>query len=159
LHDLCENYLPEDPVRPAGVKDEQWEKLTKTYASIAKWWKEKTPEVLIKEQPMVSEVHQFGGTLDGLALIDGEPWLYDFKTGSQVGPKEVCQMSAYRELLKETANVCPVGAILIHAPSKEPGFMRPVTLTADDLDTGWAIFQAALSVYRALPVLKAVCAE
>ena len=172
LHELCETRLPNalDPEkdRPAALtSEEQWEKLKLSYAAIRTWWLQHEPRLLLAEEPLVSELYQFGGTPDGLVsfprdipaygVVAGEPWLFDYKTGSQVGGKEVAQMSAYRQLLLETKGVAVHGAILIHAPTKEPGYMRPVVIPSSALDTGWQLFAAALTVYRGAPVLAAVC--
>jgi hypothetical protein len=156
LHEMCEKHLPNDPVRPEGVPDEQWEKLRSSYVSLAGWWKREAPKTVLAEEPLVSEKYQYGGTLDGLMEWNGGLWLYDFKTGSQVGAKEVCQMAMYRQLLDECKGLRPCGAVLLHAPTKEPGYMHPVVIQESDLDLAWEVCLHLLAIYRMLPALKAV---
>lgn len=162
LHELCEHFLPGEPVRPLTTEkgkpigDEQWTKLLASYKAIAAWWSKEKPEVVMAEKPLVSERYQYGGTLDGLMRWRGALWLYDFKSGSQVGAKEVVQMAAYRQLLDECEGQRPIGAVLIHAPTKDPGYMRTVVCEERDLDAGWLVFERALDIYRALPALKEV---
>jgi hypothetical protein len=161
LHELCETKLPNALIeadKPTAATPEAWEKLKASYSAIEEWWLNKTPKMLIAEEPLVSEQFQFGGTMDACVELDmgngREPWLLDYKTGSMVGAKECAQMASYRQLLSECKGVRPVGAILIHAPTKEPGYMRPVKLDAATLDAGWAIFQAALTVGKAIKIIE-----
>lgn len=160
LHELCETKLPGELVdadRPEAATDEAWRKLQLSYAAIRAWWLAAKPTILIAEEPLVSERFQFGGTLDALVDLGGEPWLLDYKTGSQVGAKEASQMAAYRQLLDEVKGIRPVGAVLIHAPTKEPGYVRPVKLDTAALDLGWRIFEAAMVVQAAGPQLASIC--
>jgi hypothetical protein len=90
-------------------------------------------------------------------VIGGEPWLLDYKTGRMIGAKEVAQMSSYRKLLSENKRYDVKGAILIHAPTTDPGYMRPVILDSLTLDRGWLVFEAALEVGKQLPALAEAC--
>jgi hypothetical protein len=56
-----------------------------------------TPKLL--EKPLVSDVHRYGGTIDMLALLDGEPVLIDLKTSSGIYDEHVFQLGAYWKLL------------------------------------------------------------
>src|SRR6266542_423234 len=154
LHELCETRLPDalDAMedKPAGATDVAWGKLQASYAAIREWYLKYGPKVIFAEQPLVSEAHQFGGTPDGVVefpqdvpaygVLAGDPWLFDYKSGSMVGAKEVAQMASYRQLLREAKGWSVRGAILLHAPTKEPGYMRPVILDGAALDLGWTVF-------------------
>lgn len=160
LHELCETKLPHalaDGDRPAAATDEAWEKLKLTYAAVRAWWLRETPVIISAEEALVSERYQFGGTYDALVEWRGQPWLLDYKTGSQVGAKEVAQMAAYREMLDECKGVRPVGAVLVHAPTKEPGYVRPVVLPTEALDAGWRLFLAGLEVGEVISVVTPYC--
>lgn len=173
LHELCETRLPHALVeadKPANATPEAWEKLKLTYAAIRELWRLWTPQLVFAEEPLVSELHQFGGTLDGcakfphgaglpggpLVIRPGATWLYDFKTGSQVGAKEVGQMASYRQLLLECKGIEVEGAVLLHAPTKEPGYVRPVFLDSSALDDGWELFKCGLVVNGVIPRLQAL---
>jgi hypothetical protein len=162
LHELCETKLPNalaDGDRPAGATDEAWEKLRASYSAIRDWCLAHNPKTLIAEVPLISEEYQFGGTLDACVELDMgnglEPWILDYKTGSMVGAKECAQMAAYRHLLAENKGLMVAGALLIHAPTKEPGYMRPVRLDAEVLDLGWELFMAARTVARNVAIIEA----
>jgi len=72
-------------------------------------WHELEP--LLLEQPMVSEVHRYGGTLDFYGLCDGEPALIDWKTGSGIYEGHHLQAAAYWNLLVENGQ--PVESVRI----------------------------------------------
>ena len=169
LHDLCEDRLPHaldaEKDKPAKATPEAWERLQLSYAAIRTWFLLHEPKVVFHEEPLVSREFGFAGTPDGVAIfprdipeydvVAGRHWLYDYKSGKMVGAKEVCQMASYRQLLKETRGIEVDGAILIHAPTAEPGYMRPVVLSSATLDLGWAGFRAGQTVAALAPQLAA----
>jgi hypothetical protein len=162
LHELCETKLPGELVdgdKPALASGEAWSKLQASYGAIRLWCLQNNPRTIIAEEPMISEEFQFGGTLDACVELDmGDgmaPWILDYKTGSMVGAKECAQMAAYRTLLAETKGIEVRGAVLIHAPTKEPGYMRPVRLDAELLDLGWGLFVSAQTVSRNVSIIEA----
>jgi hypothetical protein len=170
VHELCETKLPNalvDTDRPEGVSDEDWQKLQATYAAIREWYLKHEPKLVFAEEPLVSAAFNFGGTPDGVVVFPrdipeykvkaGDPWLLDYKTGSMVGAKEVGQMASYRQLLAEAKDIRVEGAILIHAPTKTPGYMRPVILDRDCLNDGWDLFRAGLCIGDIVPRLAAAC--
>ena len=53
------------------------------------------PRFLAVEEMVVSLRHGYGGTLDALAVIGGERWLLDVKTGAGVYPETALQLAAY----------------------------------------------------------------
>ena len=53
------------------------------------------------EVPLVSEVHQYGGTCDLYCILNGVPTLIDLKTGKGIYPEAFTQVAAYQYLLQE----------------------------------------------------------
>lgn len=53
------------------------------------------PRFLAVEEMICSLRFDYCGTLDGLAVIDGEPWLIDIKTGKSLYAETALQLSAY----------------------------------------------------------------
>ena len=53
------------------------------------------PRFLAAEEMVVSLRHRYAGTLDAIALIHGETWLLDLKSGSGVYPETALQLAAY----------------------------------------------------------------
>lgn len=50
---------------------------------------------VMREAPVVHVDHRWAGTLDVVALIDGQVWLLDYKTGKGLYEKDALQVSAY----------------------------------------------------------------
>lgn len=53
------------------------------------------PRFLAVEEMVVSLRHRYGGTLDAIALIDGETWLLDIKTGTGLYAETGLQLAGY----------------------------------------------------------------
>jgi hypothetical protein len=53
------------------------------------------PRFLAVEEMVVSLRHQYGGTLDAIAVIGRETWLLDVKTGTGLYPETGLQLAAY----------------------------------------------------------------
>jgi hypothetical protein len=56
---------------------------------------EHRPRFLAVEELVCSLRHRYGGTLDAVAVIDGEVWLLDVKSGSGIYPETGLQLAAY----------------------------------------------------------------
>lgn len=71
--------------------------------------KEKELGILWKESelPLVSEQYQYGGTMDGVAVIDGVLNLIDVKSSNDIWADHIIQLGAYHHLLLENTNYIP----------------------------------------------------
>ena len=69
--------------------------------SFWEWEKGHKLEPVIIEEPLVSEEHKFGGTLDIYGELDGVFEIIDLKSGSGIYPEHLIQVAAYKLLLKE----------------------------------------------------------
>lgn len=58
-------------------------------------------EWLESEKVVLNHEHKFGGTADGIALVDGKKTLFDVKTGGLYEHDHELQLAAYRECLSE----------------------------------------------------------
>jgi hypothetical protein len=114
--------------------------------SFFEWEKSHEIRPILLEQPLISEVHKFGGTIDCLAEINGGLWLLDFKTGKAVYDEMGIQLAAYRQLLLEHGHVVQGCRILRIGRDETEGFEDRV-FRPDFLDTQWQIFYHLLQVY------------
>jgi hypothetical protein len=112
------------------------------------WQKHRKIEVVLVEEPLVSEEHMYGGTADCVAVVDGELTLIDIKTSKRIYPEMVTQLSAYLKLLEEngyggiqTARILRIGR------TEDEGFEEQVFRVADLADH-WSLFEHCLSVYQ-----------
>lgn len=65
------------------------------------WEKDKTIEPILLEKPLVSELHQYGGTIDNYCLLNGIKTLIDYKTSKAIYEENFMQISAYAWLILE----------------------------------------------------------
>ena len=89
------------------------------------------------EEKLVSEWHQFGGTIDLQARVNGKFSLVDFKTSNGLWPEHVIQLSAYRALMMEVGAGEPEEVYILHLP-KEKGEFHPKRFY--DLSKHWKVF-------------------
>lgn len=76
-------------------------KATDGFDAFLEWWSGCSPEMLVTEQPLVSETHRFGGTLDAIGRVNGRLCLIDWKTSSALYVEYLCQLAAYALLWNE----------------------------------------------------------
>lgn len=76
-------------------------KATQCLGAFDRWIGQTKIEIVSTEQPFVSEIYRYGGTLDAVGKIDNRFILLDWKTGSRVYSDMLVQMGAYMELWEE----------------------------------------------------------
>lgn len=94
------------------------------------------------EKTVFSRTHQFAGTMDLLARVNGELVLIDFKSGKSVYPESFLQSAAYSTALVEMGYVLPSAALIVRLPKVEtdPAFeVVSVPPAADLLPTFLAV--------------------
>jgi len=65
-------------------------------------WKKQTDFKPIEtEVSLVSEAHQFGGTIDCVATVSGKLTIVDWKTGADIYEDNIVQLAAYEKLWEE----------------------------------------------------------
>ena len=100
---------------------------------------------LMVETPLISEEHQFGGTIDFFGEVDNQPTLLDFKTGKAIYPEFFYQLAAYEQLLAEAGQLIEVTRILRIGRNEDEGFEER---TIGKLDNQWQVFLNCLSIYN-----------
>jgi len=115
------------------------------------WEKEKTVKPVLVEMPLVSELYQYGGTVDCLAEVNGDLILIDFKTGKGIYPEMFSQVAAYRQLLDESGHVIKEARILRIGRDDQEGFEERVI---GNLDKYMQLFLHALGIYKLQKELK-----
>jgi hypothetical protein len=90
------------------------EDIDKAFAAFSQyqgWRKDHCIRALAFEEALVSEVHQFGGTFDIVALVDGDRSLLDFKTSKSASDVYLDQrlaMAAHGALWRENHSDLPL---------------------------------------------------
>lgn len=135
-HDWIENYIK------SGIQfgnaearvDEIEDKLAvESIKAFLEWDNAHKGEWLASELVVGSEVHEYGGKLDAIRIVDGIPSLIDFKTSSQISKDYFLQTAGYQIALEEMGlNVWQ--RIILRIPKDGAGFEALVVPTPFDLD-------------------------
>ena len=83
------------------IDRETFDRALNAVAQYEQWAKQTRMTVTHTEMGLVSEKHQFGGTLDAVGEIDGKIVLLDWKTSNAVYGDYILQLAAYALLLEE----------------------------------------------------------
>lgn len=115
-------------------------------------WKEQSKlEIFQSELSLVSEVHQFGGTMDCVG-ISSKRCIIDLKTGSGVFPEMLLQLSAYGALYNEIFPDEPIEEFhLIRVGKEDASFHHHCW---PDLSLAWECFLMCRKLYDAHKILK-----
>lgn len=117
-------------------------------------------EILETEAPLVSEQFEFGGTLDAIALVNGERVLFDWKTSNATYVDYIAQVAAYRQLVNEnydrSGDGGPVEAGHLLRVGKTYGDFHHHFWPPSALDDGWEWFLHAKGLYTLDRKLKKV---
>lgn len=101
-HDWIESHIKaqiEGRILEVAVIEDK--KAQASVDAFLEWEKVHDITWLASELVVGSEVHEFGGKLDGLAVVDGVITLVDFKTSNQISKDYFLQTSAYQLALEE----------------------------------------------------------
>jgi len=150
FHQLVEHYLLEETIKYHDIQYLGEQTATALWERFMIWldfWNElnEKHEVIYKTEGIEyichSEEHEYAGTIDLVAKIDGIPTIFDWKTGNHIGVKEQRQQTAYMGAMgvKE--------ARLVHIPAKKPNkkgyFIKKVEFT----DKRFKLFLAIKDVF------------
>ena len=79
----------------AGLPRDDFDKAMRAFMQFRKWRIGCHVQPIALEQPLVSETHQYGGTPDCIAIIDGKVSLVEFKTSVKPFPDHLVAMAAH----------------------------------------------------------------
>jgi predicted RecB family nuclease len=144
-HEMVFAHLTGKKVNTDDYSKNDIKRAENAMLSFREWLKDKTIEVVLAETPIVSEAHQFGGTPDLLAKVNGELWLIDFKTSKAIYEEMIYQLAAYRLILKELGHDIEKVMIVRIGREASEGFE---TRTYTNFDNAEAIFLDLLDIYK-----------
>lgn len=100
-HDMVEAWIHGADHQPGdNYPDEVVEKALTAFGAFREWARQTELKVTHTEVSMVSEQHQFGGTLDAM-LVNGQLALGDWKTSNALYADYLYQLAAYGLLWEE----------------------------------------------------------
>jgi hypothetical protein len=103
--------------RELGLTEEEFrlalQAARKAFHAYLDWRAQVNLEIIETETPLVSETHKFGGTFDALAKINGELYLFDWKSSNAIHGDYIAQMGGYDILLEECRGIKVVGVQML----------------------------------------------
>lgn len=124
-HALVVGWLQKKDVDTADYTPNQVKEANISLSKYIEWASKKELEPIYIETPLISEKHQYGGTLDFYGKVDGKYELNDLKTGSGVYDEHLVQVSAYAQLIVEHGHRLDVVKIINIPRSKDEPFLDP----------------------------------
>jgi hypothetical protein len=150
-HECCEMDIRGLPL--PEIPDDKREPVMMAYGQFVSWKQQTRLKIVATEVALVSERHQFGGTLDFVCEIDGVLCLGDFKTSGGIYPEMLMQLAAYRELWNECRPDQPITgpSHLLRLGKESPDFAHH---QYGDLSDAWQAFLNNRQQYDLLKRLK-----
>lgn len=135
-----------------GTDDETWHRAVSAFAAYREWRNQTQLVPEHTEVSMVSEKHQFGGTLDTI-LVRGKRSLGDWKTSNSIYPEYLVQLAAYKSLWEENHpdQTIDGGFHLLRFSKSEGDFAHHYW---PNLDDAWDAFIHMRALYNLMDKLK-----
>jgi hypothetical protein len=130
------------------TSDYSWHQIDQAENSLLsffEWEKSHTIKPILVEEPLVSDQHGYGGTIDFYGEVDGETTLIDFKTSNGLYREMFYQVAAYRSLLEGHRYQVSSTRILRIGRDEDEGFEEQ---RMGDLGREWEIFTHCLAIYQ-----------
>jgi len=150
-HAIVLAHLRGEEVNTDDYTKKQIDLAENSFIKYLDWEKGKVIKPILLEEPLVSERHGYGGTIDNYCDLDGALTLVDYKTSGGIYPEMFYQLAAYQQLLQENGHSVTHTKILRIGRDENEGFeerdMRDLTLHFD-------IFIDALDIYSKKKLIK-----
>lgn len=155
-HDAIENHIKRaaNPAIPEFTwqdsKDREVEpdtlaKAKNAFAQFLEWLDQTKIQIIDTEYGSHSEVHGFGGTLDGLGIDSkGRHVLLDWKTSNAIYPDYLVQLAAYAILLEENRGITVEGFHIVRVAKENADFAHA---SFQNLEHEKATFLGMLKLY------------
>ena len=151
VHEWCEQAIlwklgnAEVPSMPS---DEQAANAINAFRD---WIKQNEVEWLAAEQRVYSRTHNYAGTVDAVARVNGEFTVIDFKTSTRIYEEYYLQVAAYSKCVEDIYGE-PVDAAYILRFDKDSGKFDADK--SDNIDVDFITFCGLLVGYRGLTKLR-----
>ena len=147
-HQWIEDTIHGKQLSPAGpVSIDIVEKARNAYDQFLAWRVGFNVEVTHTELSLVSEEHQFGGTLDGVSF-NGKPAVLDWKTSNAIFPDYLYQCAAYAILLEENYGVKIDEAHILRVSKENADFEHRRFAGLDDAKEVFKLFAKAYHLVK-----------
>jgi hypothetical protein len=135
--------------------DEQRASVQSCYEAWRVWRDSVKFEMVASEESLVSEEHQYGGTLD-ICMAMGTHAVMDLKTAKGAYLDMLIQISAYRQLWNENHPDQRIDCGYLLLLGKQEGSFKYNYYTQKQMDAGFAAFKLLRDLHPMVPKLKAM---
>lgn len=135
-----------------GLDAEDHEMVSACLGAWGRWKERNRVEFIDAEVSLVSEKHQFGGTLDIAAVCDARS-IIDIKTSKGVYPDMLCQIAAYGYLWFENKEETIEEYHLLRLGKEDASFHHH-SWPAKALREAWDVFLYALKIHGLQKIVK-----
>ena len=125
-HAFCTDYLLQQHTDMHDYSPSQVEEAKHSFMAFLNWTKLHTIRPILLEEPLVSELFQYGGQCDIYGEVDEVFELSDLKSGAGVYEDMIVQVSAYAHLLQEHGHKVDRVRIINIPRSEDETFMDPI---------------------------------
>jgi len=146
-HAMIIGHLTGNAVETDEFSKNDIDRAENAMLSFLEWEKSNKVNVIMAEEPLVSETHQFGGTPDIYGTLNGERVLIDLKTGSGIYKEMGYQLGGYVMLLEENGYSVDRAYILRVGREESEGFE---VRSYPKIQVQKNIFKLLLDLYDAL---------
>jgi hypothetical protein len=115
----------------SNISPEVWQMTEASMKSFYEWAKPRKVKPILIEEPLISELYQYGGTFDIYGEMDDELTLLDFKSGSGLYDEHFIQLAGYLQLLKEAGHN-PVKIVILNIPKTKDDSFTLKSISADE---------------------------
>jgi hypothetical protein len=150
-HNMVMCYLKGIECDTSDYTPKQVDLAENSFLKYLDWEKGHDVKPILVEEPLVSEVYRYGGTMDNFCLLDGVPTLIDLKTAKGIYDEMFYQLAAYRALLEEHGYAVDQAKILRIGRDENEGFEER---SVYDLTDHFEIFKACLLIYNTKKLIK-----
>ncbi len=159
-HMKVENEIKE-VLDPELVTDIPWDEYSQehidqaetAYLSYLEWQSRHTIKYLFSELRLVSEIYQFGGTLDIGAVVDDVPAIWDIKTSTRIYLDHRIQLASYRKLYYEVEHLWLEPNIL-HLDKETGAFAHHGPAMLGDMEALWRVFKHCRDLHHLRPMVE-----
>ncbi len=145
-HQWVEADIKGKDFKMPDIVPEMKDKVENSMLGYMEWKDQVTFKLLKSELSLVSELYQFGGTIDIIGEIKGQPAIIDIKTSDQIYIDHKIQVVAYRNLYNENFPDNPITMVYILKLGKKDGGFSYHYLP--NLDKEWEVFLLLLQLEK-----------
>ena len=125
------------------------------FESFKDWAKDADLAPCAAETRICSLEHEFAGTVDLVATVNGYPTLIDFKTSKAVYISHLMQACAYHVAFEEMGRGKLHGSLVVRLPKDLDGDCKVEVVTVPPVEEIWPGVEAALNLWKFLQTREA----